>query len=311
MRVKENSLNRIIAGHALAAATCAVWGLTFVSSKILLRDFTPFEILFDRFVIGFLGLAVLAGGFHFVRGRRHWLSAASAALTGVVLYFISENGALERTAAANVSIIVSTAPFFVAIVNRLFGDHERLSGRFIAGFFISMSGIAIISSESLELEGGMSGNLMALAAALLWGFYCLSVRRLSDAGFSSGEITGSVFLCSFLICLPLMPLFGYSLKAEKLSEMQNWGNLLFLGIIATAACFYAWNLATAWIGSVSTSVYLYAQPAVTALAAIPLLGERLTLGTASGIALTVAGLVTAQRRGRAAGDASGKGSEPA
>lgn len=108
-----------------------------------------------------------------------------------------------------------------------------------------------------------------------------------------------------------MPLFGYSLKAEKLSEMQNWGNLLFLGIIATAACFYAWNLATAWIGSVSTSVYLYAQPAVTALAAIPLLGERLTLGTASGIALTVAGLVTAQRRGRAAGDASGKGSEPA
>lgn len=70
MRVKENSLNRIIAGHALAAATCAVWGLTFVSSKILLRDFTPFEILFDRFVIGFLGLAVLAGGFHFVRGRR-------------------------------------------------------------------------------------------------------------------------------------------------------------------------------------------------------------------------------------------------
>ena len=313
---EENKLNRIIVGHALAAFTSAVWGLTFVSSKILLRDFTPFEILFDRFVIGFLGLAVLAGGFHFVRGRRHWLSAASAALTGVVLYFISENGALEHTAAANVSIIVSSAPFFVAIVNRLFGDHAPLSRSFIAGFFISMSGICIISSESLELEGGMAGNLLALAAALLWGFYCLSVRRLSDEGFSSGEITGSVFLCSLAICLPMMPAFGYSAKLPELAESVNWGNLLFLGVLATAVCFYAWNLAVRYIGSVSTSVYLYAQPALTAVAAIPLLGERLTLGTAAGIVLTVAGLAISQRKGRAeeasgAARPVGKGSEAA
>ena len=121
----------------------------------------------------------------------------------------------------------------------------------------------------------------------------------------SGFIFGAAYMLMLIFAL-LDEIWNTSHQ-----PLQNWGNLLFLGIIATAACFYAWNLATAWIGSVSTSVYLYAQPAVTALAAIPLLGERLTLGTASGIALTVAGLVTAQRRGRAAGDASGKGSEPA
>ena len=142
------------------------------------------------------------------------------------------------------------------------------------------------------------------------------MRRLSDEGFSSGEITGSVFLCSLAICLPLMPVFGYSAKLQELADPVNWGNLLFLGVLATSVCFYAWNLAVRYIGSVSTSVYLYAQPALTAVAAIPLLGERLTLGTAAGIVLTVAGLAISQRKGRAeeasgAARPVGKGSEAA
>lgn len=43
----ENAL-----GHITALFTILVWGTTFVSTKILLVDFTPIEILFIRFVVG-------------------------------------------------------------------------------------------------------------------------------------------------------------------------------------------------------------------------------------------------------------------
>ena len=45
--------------HILAAFTVFVWGVTFVSTKVLLADFSPFWILFIRFVLGFLALCCL------------------------------------------------------------------------------------------------------------------------------------------------------------------------------------------------------------------------------------------------------------
>ena len=49
---------KITAGHSAALFTIVVWGTTFISTKILLTDFTPIEILFFRFVLGLLALAV-------------------------------------------------------------------------------------------------------------------------------------------------------------------------------------------------------------------------------------------------------------
>lgn len=40
-------------GHAAALMTILIWGTTFVSTKVLLRDFTPVTVLFTRFVIGY------------------------------------------------------------------------------------------------------------------------------------------------------------------------------------------------------------------------------------------------------------------
>ena len=42
---------RTLIGHLFAIVVIIFWGMTFVSSKVLLKDFTPIEILFDRFVI--------------------------------------------------------------------------------------------------------------------------------------------------------------------------------------------------------------------------------------------------------------------
>ena len=42
------------AGHLAALFTIIIWGTTFISTKVLLTDFRPVEILFFRFVMGFV-----------------------------------------------------------------------------------------------------------------------------------------------------------------------------------------------------------------------------------------------------------------
>ena len=48
--------NRTAAGHLAAFVTILIWGTTFISTKVLLRTFSPVEILFVRFVMGYLAL---------------------------------------------------------------------------------------------------------------------------------------------------------------------------------------------------------------------------------------------------------------
>ena len=51
--------NKPAAGHLAAALTVFIWGTTFISTKVLLRDFQPVEILFFRFVMGFIALFIV------------------------------------------------------------------------------------------------------------------------------------------------------------------------------------------------------------------------------------------------------------
>ena len=51
--------NRKSAGHLAALFTIIIWGTTFISTKVLLADFKPVEILFFRFVMGFAALLLV------------------------------------------------------------------------------------------------------------------------------------------------------------------------------------------------------------------------------------------------------------
>ena len=103
-------------GHLAALLTIAIWGTTFISTKVLLEDFRPGEILFIRFVMGYLALWIACP--RRLRGvtRRKEGSFALAGLCGVCLYYLLENIALTYTMASNVGVIISVSPCFTALL---------------------------------------------------------------------------------------------------------------------------------------------------------------------------------------------------
>ena len=81
-------------GHAAAIITIFVWGVTFISTKILLTGFLPVEILFCRFVIGYLALFAICPRLLPYGGLRQEVYFIAAGLTGICLYYLLENIAL-------------------------------------------------------------------------------------------------------------------------------------------------------------------------------------------------------------------------
>lgn len=180
-------------GHLAALFTILVWGTTFVSTKILLVDFSPIEILFIRFAMGLVALFLIAPKLLRWMGWRHECLFLLAGLFGVTLYYLLENIALTGTLATNVGVIVSVAPFFTAVLERLVNKGKPLSLQFVIGFIVAMVGICFISFSETGIRLSFSGDVLALCAALVWACYSVCMTRISALGVSTIKTTRRVF----------------------------------------------------------------------------------------------------------------------
>ena len=166
-------------GHAAALMTILIWGTTFVSTKVLLRDFTPVTVLFTRFVIGYAFLWCLKPRFLPFSGWKKEFLFAGAGLTGVTLYFLLENIALTYTFASNVGIIVAVVPFFTALLAHFLLKGEGFSRRFFLGFAAAFTGIFLIMANgAFVLELNPAGDILALGAAFVWAAYSILMKKI-------------------------------------------------------------------------------------------------------------------------------------
>lgn len=72
--------------------------------------------------------------------------------------------------------------------------------------------------------------------------------------------------------------------------------MLFLGAMASAACFVTWGIAVKHLGATATTTYIYLVPAITTTSSILILGEPLNAPIILGLVTTIAGLLLSQKR---------------
>lgn len=286
-----------IIGHLAAVFTIIIWGTTFISTKILLEGFLPVEILFFRFVIGYTALLLLYPKKLKVTDRKHEPIFVFAGLCGICLYYLLENIALTFTFASNVGVIMSTAPFFTAILSHLFFiSEEKLRLRFFIGFVCAMVGIIFISYNGMKFTLDPLGDFLALSAALVWACYSLLVRKISKMGYPVFLSTRRTFFYGIIFMIPAAWFSDFRLDLFRFTHSIYLFNMIFLGLGASAFCFVTWNFAVRELGTVKTSVYIYLVPVITVFTSALVLKERLTALMGIGAALTLAGLILSEQK---------------
>ena len=294
--------------HLLALAVVLVWGVTFVSTKVLIgAGMHPVDIFWIRFVLAYIGIWVyilLTG-----RDRKLWYGWKEEGvflflgLTGGSFYFLTENTALAYTQACNVSFLVCSAPLFTAILTllyRRFGkgrfadslEKVRLGWPLVGGTVLALTGMALVAFEGSRLRVSPLGDLMAISAALCWALYSLFMGEMARR-YGTVTATRKVFFYGLLTIIPFLGVQGRTLSFEILGQPAVWGNLLFLGLVASLVCFIAWNLVIDKLGNVTSTNYVYLNPVFTLLTAMILLGERMTPLSALGCAAILGGVIWA------------------
>lgn len=284
----------------VAVGVCAIWGETFVSSKVLLSaGLMPADIFFFRFSLAYLCMSVFSHRRRWAKSWKHELLLVATGVLGGSLYFLSENMALLYSTASNVAILVGSTPLVTALLLALFYKDERMHGRQIVGSLIAFLGMAlVILNGQLVLHLNPRGDLLALGASLTWGFYSLIMKKLSPL-YDALFITRKVFAYGVLSIIPyfifVQPL---QLQTEILLQPKVWGNLLYLALIASMLCYFGWNWALSKLGTVRTTNIVYLQPFFTMIISYIVLHERITWMAIAGSVVLILGMVLAVKTAR-------------
>lgn len=296
---KKNKLT----GHLGALITVLCWGCSFIATKVLMDEggLTPVEVYVYRFAIAYILVWGMTFRQVFAKSLTDELQLALCGVCAGTLYFLTENYALMYTTTGNVSLLSSISPIFIAILMAIVYKQKMSRGE-VGGSALAFTGVAlVIFSESIAKGLGFEihplGDLLAITCAVSWAIYSIVIKRLIPL-YSSFFISRKLFFYGVITAIPLMLMQPEPLHLDVIFDFSHPKfllNLLFLAVMCSMMAYLLWNESMKTIGSVATNNYLYLQPPITMVAGFLLLGEHIYLFGYIGCALTILGLVVADK----------------
>ena len=287
--------------HIVAFLTVAVWGTTFVWTKLLIiNGLSPAQIFTLRFIIAY----VLLTGFSLWRGRHKWLSdnwrdeltMMALGLTGGSMYFLTENESLRFTTATNTSLIVCSCPLFAMLIIALFYRSERFSARQVWGSIVALAGMAaVVLNGHFVLHLSPLGDTLVFSACLWWALYTLLMKPVMGR-YPAMFITRKVFCYGRLTILPYYIFVPDMPSWDVLMRPEVALNLLFLGSVASMLCYLTWSWCMKGLGAVVCTNWVYVNPITTIIAAWLILDEQITVYFLIGSILIIMGMYLSSKK---------------
>ena len=292
--------------HIVAFLTVAVWGSTFVFTKLLLQaGLSPVQIFTLRFIIAYVLLLAYS------MSRQHqWLCSSwkdellmvALGITGGSLYFLTENAAMLYTTATNTSLIVCSCPLFAMLLFAIvYRQSEHITKVQAFGSVIACLGMAVVVLNGhFVLHLSPLGDILAFGACLCWAVYSLLMKKALEE-YSTLFITRKVFFYGIITIIPYYILRPEEASIFNLSIFQSFNftillNLLFLAVVASLLCFLTWNWVISKLGAVVATNWVYFNPITTILFAWWLLHEQITIWFLLGTILILAGMYLSDRK---------------
>lgn len=264
--------------HFLAAVVVLIWGCTFINSKLLLNHgMEAHEIYALRFLFAYVCIL-------FISPRKLWseswqdeLRMFVLGITGGTLYFITENEAVRIGYVNNVSFIVCTAPMVTTLLALIFIKEVKATRNLVVGTILATLGVGfVIFNGHFVLNLNPLGDMLALCACLCWAIYSILLKNVSEK-YSAVFITRKVFFYGLVTVLPVFIFSPWHFSLNSFMRPVVWGNLLFLGFVASFMCFVLWSWVSKQLGALVASNYIYLNPISTVVFSAIFLGETMTL----------------------------------
>ncbi len=274
--------------------TIAIWGSTFVVTKVVLREIAPLQLTELRFIIAFLLLAPFAARQGFKLKDIFRPEFMLFGLTGTTLYYAFQNIGMTYTSVSSTVLILAIVPALTTILAVIFLK-ESLNKAQVVGIVLVTIGVVLVS---MEPTGGADspkpwlGNLLIFGSALSWAINTIQGRKL--VGEHPALLMTTACIGSGAVML--LPFIGWEIHSSGLPHLSLMGGLgvIFLSVVASALTTYLWYYTLHFLSASVASSFINLVP-VFGLAGSYLLGEQPPLIQLLGGCLAILGVLLSNR----------------
>ena len=286
-------------------AVCLIWGTTYLGIRVTLETMPPGLMSGLRWLIA---AALLLA---YMRARSEPLPPPSRwpgiALMGFLLLGMGNGGvayAEQWVPSGLAAVLVATSPFWMAGVEAMFRNGERLTGRTFAGLLVGFAGIVILVWPELTLGSSASqsfliGVVLLQIASFGWALGSAYSRRHGRQDHVVGTaalqmLAGGIMLGGFGLVRGEWSAIAFNARTTTA--------LLYLATVGAVGGFVAYTYALRHLPVSFVSLYAYINPVIAVGLGVLFLGEpfNLRIGIAAGLVLLGVGIV----RSRSGADVS-------
>ena len=289
--------------YVLLVLTTLFWSGNFVISRGMHAEIPPFSLAFWRWVAAFAILMLFAGKFLWRERavlRQHGRFIAVQGLVGVAGFNTLVYVAMQTTTAINAVLVNSCIPVLIAVCSWLF-YREVMTVRQCLGVLVSLAGVALIITRG-ELTHLLAvsfnrGDLLVLAAAMLWAIYSANLKRYPK------ELHPFAYQSAIVLfgTLVLTPFYLFELSSGKVMTVSpaTLTTILYVALFASVLAFIFWNRAVRTVGANKAGPFIHLMPVFSTILAVFFLGETIEPFHLQGIVLIFCGItMTTFRVGR-------------
>lgn len=276
-------------------------GVSPIFMKVALTEFTPFQIVFIRFFLAFLILfpiAFFTKKLRFDKKDLPYLFLISLFFAGNVLLFVV---GLQYTTSIVSQLFYLLTPTLVIILSTFFLQ-QKIERKHLLSIGAGFAGGLILITRSgntalVESLGNLKGNVLILTAVCCWALYVTLSKKMSHKYSPLNLIILVNFVTAFLAFLFLFFLGQDIIAAFAHAHVLTITNLLFLTVFNSILFFFLYQWAIKLVKPFSVSLSSYIGVLATALFAIPLFGEKITVQlVVSGFLIGVSSYLTFKKR---------------
>jgi len=293
--VPNHGLNR--KAHLAGVAFAAIFGFTFLFSKIALELVSPIGLISYRFLIALFAFELLRR-FHVVNirfGNGQWKQWLPVALCEPILYFFFETYGLAETTSGEAGMMIALIPIFVTVLSSIVLKEKPRPVQ-ILFILLSLGGILFIQlSKPSEGGGGeVRGFLLLFGAVLSAAFFNIASRKASRR-MTSMELTYFMMVSGAVTfnAVYLVELAAGNGIGGYLTNLAHPGlivPLLYLGGVASIGGFFLVNYALSQLPAHVSSIYSNLSTIVAVFAGAIILSEPLSYYHYLGGAMIILGV---------------------
>ena len=291
----------------LLLALVAMWGSSFMLTKVAVSALSPSSVVAGRVVIAtvILGIAMVFLGRRLPRWGRHWVFFIAMAVMGNCLPFWLISWGQRGIDSGLAGILMAVMPLATLVLAHVFVEGERLTAARAAGFATGFAGVVVLIGPEAVMEVAGAGSHLLSELAVLGGALCYAVatiiaRRRPDSD-ALVAATGVAIAASVIMApMAMATAAAAGGPLESPVPAASLAAVAILGVVSTALATVVYFKLIALAGPSFLSLINYLIPLWAVLVGMAVLDERPDWTALAALALVLLGIALSELKRSAA-----------